>query len=260
MAYSNIEKEIIFLKSVQEMIDEMVNYELFGFVGDEPQTEIRFNSYTHLKFFNIVLVDFLSKSEEAVVDEKISYLSAIRKICKQPEFNINQSVIDLKEATKDFTDWLNKEVEIDVWFLPFSINEKLTIKRYEFIKICGDISKHNFTRLSSDSNKIIEICRNNNFNISFEQSLMVLDEFYERFHDDILNYHGSTIVEFLNNIRWGIHKYLQPEFSQSISYDDEEPLKYSFKYPSGVNGDFTKSMYWDLMNAALLHECRSAPI
>jgi hypothetical protein len=34
-----------------------------------------------------------------------------------------------------------------------------------------------------------------------------LDDFYERFHKDILNYHSSTIAEFLNNIRWGIYEY-----------------------------------------------------
>lgn len=84
---------------------------------------------------------------------------------------------------------------------------------------------------------------------------MALNEFYERFHGDILNYHGSTIVEFLNNIRWGMHEYLQPEFSRSIVYDTDDSLKYSYTYPPDVNGDFTKSTYWDLMNVI-----RSGPI
>lgn len=151
MTYSKIEKEIIFLKSIQELIDEMVNYELLDFVGEEPQSEIRFNSYTHLKFFNIILVDFLSKSEEGVVGEKISYLGSLREICKNPNFNTNQSINTLRTATQDFTQWLNKDVEVDVWFFPLTSKAKLSLKRNEFIKICGNISKHNFTRLSSDS-------------------------------------------------------------------------------------------------------------
>src|SRR5215218_1142153 len=43
-------------------------------------------------------------------------------------------------------------------------------------------------------------------------ALLALADFYEKFHTDILNYHASTIAEFLNNIRWGIYEYLQPEF------------------------------------------------
>jgi hypothetical protein len=256
MPYSEIEKEIIFLKAVQEMIDEMVNYELFDFVGEDPHSEIRFHSYTHLKFFNIVLVDFLSRAEKDVVGEQISYLEAIRKICANPHFDMNRSVDGLTEAVQDFTKWLEQDVDVEVWFLPFPKNEAtLCVKRVEFLKICGNISKHNFTRLSRDTRELIEICKRNNINVCLEQALIMLNEFYERFHDDILNYHGSTIVEFLNNIRWGIHKYLKPEFLRSIVYEGGDTPKYRYTYPTGVEGDCTKNTYWDLMN-----KIRSGPI
>ena len=50
-----------------------------------------------------------------------------------------------------------------------------------------------------------------------EGALLALADFYERFHTDVLNYHGSTLVEFLNNIRWGIHYYLHPQYKQSMT-------------------------------------------
>ncbi|MDG4594104.1 MAG: hypothetical protein P9F75_00145 [Candidatus Contendobacter sp.] len=256
MPYSDIEKEIIFLKAIQELIDEMVNYELFDFVGEEPHSEIRFHSYTHLKFFNIMLVDFLSRSEKDVVGQQLSYLEAIWSICDNPHFDVNGSIGVLAEATQDFIKWLEQDVEVDIWFLPFPSNEaKLSIKRVEFLKICGNISKHNFSRLSRDTKQIIAICKRNNIDVCLEQALIMLNEFYERFHDDILNYHGSTIVEFLNNIRWGIHNYLKPEFSRSIVCEGGDPPKYRYTYPTNVEGEFTKSTYWDLMN-----KIRSGPI
>ncbi len=36
MIFSEIEKEIIFLKAVQELIDEMVNYEVLEVIRSDP--------------------------------------------------------------------------------------------------------------------------------------------------------------------------------------------------------------------------------
>ena len=55
MPYSDIEKEIIFLKAIQELIDEMVNYEVLNLSRKDPDSEIRFESITHQMFFNISL-------------------------------------------------------------------------------------------------------------------------------------------------------------------------------------------------------------
>ena len=40
---------------------------------------------------------------------------------------------------------------------------------------------------------------------------LALDDFAAWFHDDVLDYHASQIAEFLNNIRWAVYEYLQPE-------------------------------------------------
>jgi len=84
--------------------------------------------------------------------------------------------------------------------------------------------------------------------------MLALDDFYQWFHDDIFNYHASTIAEFLNNIRWAIYEYLQPEFHSSIVWESREPAKYRYTYPGGVSSKLGKSYYSDLMN-----EVRSAP-
>ncbi len=124
----------------------------------------------------------------------------------------------------------------------------MSIKRIEFLKTCGNISKHNFSRLSGVVRELIGIFERNNIEISFEDALLILEEFYERFHDNILNYHGGTIAEFLNNIRWGIHKYLKPEFSQSIVHEGGDPPKYRYTFPTDVEGKFSRNTYCELMN------------
>lgn len=249
MNLNNAEKEVIFLKAIKELIDSIVNYEVLNLLSTESHSEIQFRSMTHQKYFNIILLDFLSCSDKKVLGEKKSYLGAIRNICQSPNFNKNNSISSLALHTKEFIDWLEQVVQVKIWLPSVDTETLISIKRIEFIKICGNISKHNFSRLSGVAGELIEIFKRNNINISFEDSLLILDEFYERFHSDILNYHGSTIAEFLNNIRWGIYEYLQPEFHQSIVYEgSEHPRKYHYTYPKEVNNNFAKSCYWALMN------------
>jgi CRISPR/Cas system endoribonuclease Cas6 (RAMP superfamily) len=142
-----------------------------------------------------------------------------------------------------------------IWLPSIELETNLSIKRIEFIKICGNISKHNFSRLSGVVCELIEIFKRNNINLKDEDALLILGEFYEWFHTSIFNYHSSAIAEFLNNIRWGIHDYLKPEFHQSIVYENNEhPRRYRFTYPNEVKNNFAKACYWDLMN-----EVRSSP-
>ena len=253
--FTGIEKEVIFLKAVSELIDSMVNFEVLNLLGNDPHSEVRFKTITHQKYFNIILVDFLSCSNAKVLGKKLSYLAASKVICKSPHFNRNNSIKSLSMATKKFVSWLEQKVKVGIWLPSINTKRTLPIKRIEFIRICGNISKHNFTRLSHVANELIRIFNRSGKKITFDEALLILSDFYERFHHDILNYHGSTIAEFLNNMRWGIFEYLQPEFQKSIVYDSvTHPPKYHYTYPVGVNNGFAKNCYWDLMN-----EVRSKP-
>jgi hypothetical protein len=73
-----------------------------------------------------------------------------------------------------------------------------------------------------------------------------LGDVYGRFHDDIINYHSSTIVELLNNIRWGIHDYLLPEFRRSFRPDPTEPFKCAFLAPADIHSALAVNCYWGL--------------
>ncbi len=254
MVLSDIEEEVILLRAVIELINSMVNFEVLNLYGPDPDSEIRFRSMTHQMFFNIILVDFLSYTDKRAFIKQTSYLSALKKISKSPNFDVDGSVNSLSEATHEFIDWLEREVEVQTWLPSIDTETTLRLSRIDFLKMCGDISKHNFLRAIGVAEKLRNALCESGVSIKLDDALIALDDFYERFHDDILNYHGSTIAEFLNNIRWGIHEYLKPEFQRSIVWESRNSPIYRYTYPKGVTTGFAKECYWKIMN-----EVRATP-
>lgn len=245
---NKIEEEVVLLKAIKELIDSMVNFELLALNGADPDSQISFKSIIHQRFFNIILVDFLSQTDKRGPIKPTSYLSGLKSICKKPSFNIANSVTSLYEATYRFEEWLEQQVEVDVWLSSIDKEAAIKISRKNFLKMCGNISKHNFLRLGIVANELKKILKKSGIPIEIDDSLLLLAGFYERFHSDILNYHSSTIAEFLNNIRWGIYEYLQPEFQRSIVWEGQNPPKYHYTYPEGVKAKFARECYWEIMN------------
>ena len=254
MKFTAIEQEVIFLKAINESIDSMVNHQILKISESGDGAQAIFKTSIHQRFFNIILVDFLSKSARDVTGKNISCLDALAEICQKPCFNQHNSLKSLKRASTVFTKWLNHEIRVKVWLASIGLETKLKVQRQEFIKICGDISKHNFSRLSKRVNDLKNILSRSAVQLSDEDGLLILDDFYDKFHTDIFTYHGSHLVEQLNNIRLGIQEYLQPEFKRSIVYKGGNLQKYSYTYPNGINTAFTKYCYHALMN-----EVRATP-
>jgi len=247
MKLSQIEEEVILLKAVWELIDSMVNFEMLTIEGRDPDSNITFRTMTHQKFFNIVLVDFLSCTDKQF--KQTPYLRALKEISLKPQFDFDDSIASLRKLAHEFSDWLNEEIEVSNVWMP-SINTETTLRllRLDFVKMCGNISKHNFLRLISVAEELKEILFKSGVSVELEEALLALDDFYQWFHTDILSYHASTIAEFLNNIRWGIFEYLQPEFQRSIVWESHDPRKYRYTYPNGVTSRLAKEYYWELMN------------
>lgn len=135
------------------LINTIINYEIFSVSQYNNFSEIKFHSITHQAFFNIILVDLLSQGDESLM-ENSEYLLLLEKINANPSFNFDNTNSSLKLATESFLNWLNYEVTFEkLWFPNIFKEIDLKIKRNDFIKICGNISKHNFTRLTWQSKK-----------------------------------------------------------------------------------------------------------
>ena len=74
----------------------------------------------------------------------------------------------------------------------------LRIKRIDFIRMSGDIGKHNFLRLAGQANTLRRILGDNNVEIDESDAYLALPDCWDWFHTHLLAYHASTIAEFLN--------------------------------------------------------------
>lgn len=256
---NEIEKEAILLKAVQEIIDEIINYGIFSLKGKGENRNIELKSTVHQKYFYIMVVDFLSKPKGREKKKEIyclkdfrfnsdNYLYELNYVCENPQFNIDNSIEYLKKPVNDMISWLEHEVTIENLWLPLIGQEiNLRIKGKDLIKISGNMSKHNFSRLDIVVKDLKGIFEENGVSLSCDDIIISLNIIYEWFHDNVLNYYASVIAEMLNNIRWGIHEYLKPTFERC--YKRIGNLQYEYEIPPEIESEFAKSCFWELMNA-----------
>jgi hypothetical protein len=256
--FNETEQEVIALNAVWNLIDEMVNWNIFVKTDVVKDVTLIPSTGTHQQLFNILLLDFLTVMDAGAFDlprpangsseADKSYLFYLNRIAASPQLNPLSGHL-ISTPTKLFTNWLETECTVEgVWLPTIEVQATLTLKRISFIKICGNIAKHSFAGLSRNSKDIAGILSANGVEIEDDQRFLVIPDFYEWFHRNILSYHLGAIAEFLNNIRAGIYDYLLPEWNRAYKQDKDDPTKYSYLVPDTCNRPLSRNMYWDLMN------------
>jgi hypothetical protein len=182
MELSAIEEEVVFLKAINEIIDSMVNFEMLTLHGTDPDSTVLFETSTHQRFFNIVLVDFLSRTDKKAPVKQGSYLGALRAISVNPSFIADDSVASLRKATWTFVNWLEQKVGVDVWLPSIDTQASIQISRLSFLKMCGDISKHNILRSVGVAEELQQTLETSGTLVELGDAMLALDDFYERFH------------------------------------------------------------------------------
>ncbi len=243
---NKIEAEVVMLLAIYELIDSIANKALLD-IGDGPRTEVRFKSHVHARFFNLALVDLLSLTDKDGPVPQRSYLQALRDICNGPGFG-NESAAGLRTAVEDFRSWLTTEITIAGMWLP-SINLRidLRIQRIDALKIAGNICKHNVLRSIQTMRSFQKVLAANNVEIDLNQVLQTMDELHEWLHTHKFVAQSNAVVEFVNNIRWGIYDYLQPEYQRS-RVPHADGIGYHYIYPEEVNDGLARANYCELMN------------
>lgn len=262
--FTDTEHEIIVLYAVWRMIDEMVNYGMFVKFNKTKDTNLLFETAAHKRLFNILLSDFLSAPSKHRNSKSMpfglhkipagmqlsasSFLFYLENVTNNPLFG--GDILPLRRVVQEFKLWLDEECTVDgVWLSSINVEVDLRAPRFQLLKICGNIGKHNFSRLEVNVLEIKEILSRNGKVIDVQQAYMALDDFYEWFHDHFFAYHSSTIAEFLNNIRWAIFRYLQKQYARSYIPPKSGDPRYSYSYPPDCNQPIARGMFWDLMNS-----------
>ncbi|MFE0017553.1 hypothetical protein ACFWXH_22115 [Mesorhizobium sp. NPDC059054] len=210
------------------------------------------------KLFLIMLADFLSLPRDGTFGlVKLTgegslgktYLGHLHRLASAPLFSGDTGL--LSSSIEMFAQWLDGFAVVEkVWLPSIEREGTLRVRRMSYLKICGTISKHGFTRLGDIVGKIRTILADNGTDIDEGQCYLVIPEFQEWFQDNIFMASATTVAWHLNEIRWGIYRYLRTEFERS--YTPTKVLAgaqmYGYDVPAEITNPLIRSMYWDLMN------------
>jgi hypothetical protein len=262
---NDIEREAIVLASAWAMIDDMVNWAMFCKTENTEPSNLMFETSYHARLFVILLGDFLSQVgsynrepiplgllpvPSGVTPSDKTFLFHLRKVCHKPI--LGSDTKPLAQAVEAFADWLEGEFLAEgVNLHTIDIVADINIERMQYLKMCGDIAKHSLGRLEANARRLRSLLAMAGHEVSEAESYLALGVFFEWFFDDIFIQHSGRIAEFLNNIRWAIYEYLQPEFARSYHIDERAtptfPL-YGYHVPEAITEPLAVAMYWEVMN------------
>lgn len=266
MTFTALEQEAIILNAVMGMVDDMVNHAIFCSPGEKREdTNLLPQTPDTLRLFAVLLRDFLSpvtvkkgpmpfdlpkppQGSKATDNTTIFYLS---RVCQKPL--IGTEINYLAILVKDFTEWLEDFAFVPkVWLSSIELEIDLNIRRIDFIRMGGDIGKHNFLRLGGQAAKLKKILGENGVTISESQAYAALPDCWDWFHTHLFAYHASTLAEFLNNIRYAIRLYVTPVAQacyQVTGKVDGYADRYTYVRPTDISNDFAWVQYYDLLNS-----------
>jgi hypothetical protein len=226
---NDTEREAIILNSAWEMIDGMMNWAVFVKTDSAKPSNLIFQTSAHARLFVILLSDFLSeirafKGEPIPLDLKpvpsnsrpsgLTFLFHLRQVCADPKFGVDAA--ELSATVEAFAIWLDGEfTATGVNLRTIDVVADLRVARHRYIKMCGDMAKHNLARLATNVGHLRRLLEQAGHPVDEQRAYLAVEAFFEWFHQDIFVFHASQIGEFLNNIRWAIYEYLQPEFRRS---------------------------------------------
>jgi hypothetical protein len=258
LRYNAIEEESIVLKAIWDLAQDCMNYSIFCNFSDPANVTLLPNTRNDLRLFNILVGDFLSVPKAGTLGlpgipatahgADRTYLAYLRRVVSNPQLARGRERL-IAEPTERFAAWLEADFTVEnVWLSNVSIELDMTMTRLESIKICSNIAKHNFSRLSTDVDKIRAILARNGRSVTEEEAYILLPDFYEWFHTHIFAYHTSQIGEMLNNVLWGMYDYLLNEFARAYRKTKPDDIEYRYDVPREIREGLAKAMYWDLMN------------
>jgi hypothetical protein len=253
-----VQKEIVILHSALTQLNEMHNYCVMG----KPKNQVMFNTSVSKKYYFILLIDFLSQFDEKI-KKNASLLDLLSEIDGNYYLGNKTSFKKLGSAVRRFKKWLRYEDSFKkIWLPDIDKEVKLAVSREDLIRICANMNKHAFLKLSRIRKKIKKIFEGNKVHVSDGDIILCMENLYEWFYDDFLSFYSTAIAQHLIDIQWGVHEYLLPLYKKSYKQYCHEKFKdKAYKYVPPKKYNISKgdepffSLYWDLMN-----KVRSKPI
>lgn len=257
MELNPIERETIGLCISLEALNDIVNHALLDVrknTRSPSEAEVYFKDFVHRSLFIIRFLDFAKE----VGDSKLtgvsgSCLNVLNKACQSKSFDVDGSVEQLEVALDDLRSWLDFKSSLKLWLPTLDIEAKIEVSRMEFLKIAGNHSKHNISRLTGVSKGIHSILQEHNYKVPIESIPLALEDFQEHLNENYFIYYGTWMAQLLNDVRWGIQRYLEPVYISCFRKGSDD-FSYRYEYPEEFENEVSKQWFWRLMN-----NIRSAP-
>lgn len=207
---SDAEREVIVLASVMGIIDDMVNYIIFSFPGRDTTLQSLPQTSTTKAYFALRLSDFLSQTDRNIGIAEIPYLRHLAQIVESPSLG---EATGLRASVKQFADWLNeKKTFAKVWLSTLDIETSLTPSRLSWLKVTGNLQKHDALRSSGTADDIAKWLQEQGHTVDRMDVLGALDDFREWLTEDALSAYIPKLGFLLNELRWETFEYLRPYY------------------------------------------------
>jgi hypothetical protein len=242
--YNSVEHEVILLDIAVRTLNNAVNNSLLHFMGSKESGEIMFNDDAGQKYFYLMVLDYISgNADSALLGSGNSCEQLMGSLTRKPAFNVGESINSLLLAVSCFNSWLNTHVTREIWLPSLNKTVVFVLKRQDIVYVTANIAKHHFGHLT---NVLARLDKASHGQFGHHGLITSLDEIYYDLFDNILSYHASKVSQLLNDIRWGIHNYLLPEYNRAYTktYDG----MYTYAIPQELNAELAVSCYWELMN------------
>ncbi|WP_420429564.1 hypothetical protein [Kordiimonas sp.] len=249
MEINSIEKETIGLCICVESLNNMVNHALLD-VRKSSRTigeaEVYFKDFIHRSLFVIRFLDFAKEAGDSkLTGVSGSCINVLSETCQSKSFN--KEVTDLQKALNELVNWLEFKAPLKLCLPTLDIEAKIEVSRMDFLKISGNHSKHNISRLTGVSKEIHKILTEHDYVVPLELIPLALEDFQEHLDENYFIYYGTWMAQLLNDVRWGIQAYLTPIYI-SCHKRANDGFSYKYEYPEGLENELSKQWFWRLMN------------
>lgn len=258
MELNSFERETIGLCISMEAIKDMVNHALLKitpYSDGSNEAEIYFHDFTHRSLFLIRFLDFAKEcGDRKLTGVSGSCISVLEQATLKQSYNDNGSINELEAAISNINEWLEFESPLKLWLPTLDIEAKINVSRHDILKVSGNHSKHNLSRLTAVSKTIHKLLLRHGYDVDIQHIPLALEDFQEHLEQNYFIYYGTWMAQLLNDLLWGIQRYLEPEYRSSYTPKGDMG-SYRFIYPKKINNKISEEWYWRLMN-----NVRSGPI
>lgn len=257
MELNLIERETIGLCISLEALNDIVNHALLDVRKSSispGEAEVYFKDFVHRSLFVIRFLDFAKEAGDSkLTGVSGSCINVLSRACQSKSFDINKSVRELEISVKELQNWLEFKSPLKLWLPTLNIEVKIEVSRMQFLNISGNHSKHNISKLTRVSKGIHKMLMEQHYEVPIELIPLALKDFQEHLDENYFIYYGTWMAQLLNDVRWGIQRYLEPIYISCFTKDSDGSA-YKYEYPEGLESEMSKLWFWRLMN-----HIRSAP-